>query len=181
METQLPPEVLARQREQQQEDNLGKKAAGAPLPGPLGATFSKHQSITVGNYQVRPWQDADFDTYHDLGNPVEEMVSLAFDGEGGKVEIDKIVRKISRGRHAWEICLVQTTPVEEVDKIVEEGGPTALKVMAKKKFGNRHTTAEISRIVMAAMDQMNKSWDTMLSFGPEGEKNGEAASSNLPP
>ncbi len=171
----IPPAVAERQAQQDAEDGATRIAAGKALPGPTAQAFNPQPEITVGPFKVRPFVDADFETLQILGNPLQEMVSLALAGQKSEVQVEKIIPKVSRGQHAWDICFVQTTPPDEIDEILASGGAAALKKASRKAFGNKYNSMLIVSLVMAAIEQMNKSWSTMLAFGP-AEKNGEGAS-----
>jgi hypothetical protein len=180
--TNLPEHILKRQADQDAADNLAKGAVAAVLPGPLRAAFAQQQDIEVGDFRVRPFYDADFETLEQLGNPLVQMIALSFNGQESEQESAAIIRKCSRGQHAWDICHILTTDPEAVDATLRAGGITALRAEAKKRFGMRMPTGMLLQIVNAGMTQMNRSWDTMIGYGAaETPDNGEAASSNSPP
>jgi hypothetical protein len=174
-------QIEKRQREQETEDAAARQAAGKPLPGPTADAFAPQPEIKVGEYSVRPFCDADFETLQFLDSPLVKMMAAAFGGQKSEEDGEKIIRKVSHGQHAWDICYVLTTPADEVDSLLKTGGADAVKAAAKKKFGNRLPTGAVIKIVMAAIDQMNKSWETMLGYGaPEDKKEGASGGSNPP-
>jgi hypothetical protein len=179
--TEIESKIAQRQKEQRAEDTAGRQAAGTPLPGATANAFAPRLNIEVGEYSVRPFCDADFETLQFLENPLCKMLASAFDGQKSEEDGEKIIRKVSHGQHAWDICYVLTTPADEVDSILRAGGTEAVKIAAKKKFGNRLSSGAIIALVMAAVDQMNKSWETMLGYGAPAENKKEAASSSSPP
>lgn len=185
VENRIPATVLQRQAEQEREDAAGRAAVAIPLPGPLAEAFAKNGDIKVGPYAVRSFVDADFETLQLLGHPVIGLIEAALEGnkEAANKAEKSILPKISRGRHAWDICWVLTTPAEAVDEVMSAGGCDAVRKESKKVFGNRLTALAIVPIVDAAVTQMIKSFATRLEFGPaeDPEKNGGATSSPNPP
>ncbi len=173
----IPPAVAARQAQQDAEDDAGRRAAGKALPGPAAAAFDPQQNLKVGEYSVRPFCDADFETLQFLGNPLQEMVAIALSGESGdrETQTKKIIEQVSRGQHAWDICFVQTRQADAIDDLLRTEGVDGLKRAAKKAFGNKLPTMTIISIVMAVIDQMNRSWETKLGYGAPA-KEGEGAS-----
>lgn len=175
----LTDQIRKRQAEQDVEDNAGKQAAATPLPGALRSAFAPQPFITVDEFKVRPFCDADFEALQFLDSPIQKMVAHAFEGEASNdKDIDGIIRKLSRGADAWNLCYVLTTEPDELDELFKNQGVNGVKAAAKQKF-RRLQTAAVIQIVMACIEQFNKSWETMVGMGAPKEK--EAASSSLPP
>ena len=166
----LKDRIAQRQDEQETEDAAGRQAAGTPLPGATADAFAPQPDIKVGSYSIRPFYDADFKTLQFLENPLCKMLAASFKGEKSEEDGEKIMREVSYGQHAWDICFVLTTPPREVAAILKKGGAAALKDAAQEKFGETLPTGAVIKLVMAAIDQMNKSWATMLGYGSPGEK-----------
>jgi hypothetical protein len=180
----LPEAVLRKQAEQEHEDAAGRAAVALPLPGPLMEAFSHSGPIKVGDYSVRQFVDADFELLQELGNPIIGFIeaALAGDKEAAERAEKSIIPRISRGKHAWELCWILTNPPEKADDLATAGGCAAVRKEAKVAFGNRLPSSAIVPIVDACVTQMIKSFATRLEFGPaeDPEKNGGATSAPNP-
>ena len=76
-------EIQKRQQEQQLEDAAGLKAGALPLPGPVFDAFAPLPSdIPAGPFNVRAFEDGDFEALQALENPVLRMVEMALFGTG---------------------------------------------------------------------------------------------------
>lgn len=180
--------------EQAQEDQAGLVSSAIPLPGPAAGAFSVLPPVKVGPYSVREFVDADYETLQQLEHPLLSMIETAYMGmdtqgksDDEKKQLldemakrdDRILRQISRGHHAWELCWIMTHDPVEVDSVLRKAGVQNLRDQARAEFSRRRFPA-LALIVSAAVEQMTLSWSTRLAVEPV--KTGEQeAPATLPP
>lgn len=163
------------------EDDAGREATAKVLPGPTANAFAPVKSIMVDRYEVRPFCDADFELMQHLENPIQNLIAMCFDGEKmNNEQYNLMLKKLSRGQNAWNLCYVLTNPAEQVDTMVQNEGLLSLALAAKKEFRNLQTAAVI-KIVEACLEQFYKSWETMVGIGAPEDKSKEVASPTSPP
>lgn len=152
------------------EDEAGKIAAQAPLPGPAREAFSVCPGVRVGPYTVRPACDRDLKVLDRLGNSYFKMVMFGADD-------------IKNGQDAYELCWIMTRPTgRDVKRFVAEQGLDALREAADEEFGDL-ATGDLMAVVMEASRQIGLSCATAVGHRSQdvpGE-NGEAAKSDRPP
>lgn len=190
MNTNLPANAQDVLRNEALSDDAGRHAAAMALPGALHGAFAVLPPVKIGEYEVREFCDADFETLQTLQNPLQGLMAAAFDNELRSVDesvkkaaLDKlavadasIIKSVSSGQHAWNVCLLMTSKPSEVDRLMEQGAK-AFEREAKSKFGYLRLPA-IIKLIEVIVDQMGKSWETRLEYeaaaAPDGEKKDQA-------
>lgn len=176
---EIPEAVLQRQAQQELEDEAGIKAAGTALPGALRDAWEIVPEIKVGPYSIRPFTDKDYTWIQMTENPIRFFVSIAYEGKKYDEEHEKIINAIVRGRFAWEISFILTTPPKELRDIFEKEKIEGFQKLADEKFSGL-TLPQLGKLVEACIDQMNRSSSTMIGYGSPKE-NEESATTSSPP
>lgn len=148
------------------DDAPARRAASEPLPGALRDAFAIPQSIKVGPHTIRPFWDFDFELLTLLDHPLHRIMVA---GERG----EKTDEQYSiRGPQAWLLAYLFTTPVREVDKIVEECGKDEVTKRAKEFAFCQ--LAELLAINKAITVQMRRYWEPVIGHGSEEDANAPA-------
>lgn len=190
-----PEQIAQRQQEQEREDAAGRIAAATPLPGATQKAFTKQPNEKFGEYTIRDFCDADYETLQALNNPLKEFLSIAYEIVGmSKDEIqqflkefekkeDHLTKQLLRGQHAWNACFIFSRPPECIDELMEKVGIDDFKKSAKKEFGYKDSRF-LARMMTGIVSKSFEANETKLGYESAkagGKENGEAASSNSPP
>lgn len=166
--TGVPVEKLVEHQAKQIAD---KQASAEPLPGPVRDAFSINPSVKCGDYTVRACLDYDIELLSNLKHPLNEMRLAVIASEGREVpELFK-----PSGSMAWELCFIFTTPIDELEEIVDRVGVEGLKLAAKKRF-SRLQPSGLSVLSAACIKQYLASWNPALAYGEaeaEDDESGE--------
>ena len=146
------------------------QANKVPFPGALREAFATPQSIEVGGMTVRPFYDGDFDTLQALEHPLHRMALGEEDAWGNDI-------KTTRGQIAWNLCYLMTTPVEEIEKLVEttDDWRKAFQNLAKMKF-SKFQYKGLVLLQTAIVQQFTASFSTVIGFEEADEQGGQKKS-----
>jgi hypothetical protein len=108
------------------------EANKVPFPGALAAAFAAPQTVEIGGYKIYPFCDGYIDVLQTLNHPLAKLLDKD-DEDGWGADI-----KSTRGQLAWNLCYLMTTPVDEIEKLVEtpENWVPEFEKLAKAKFKN---------------------------------------------
>lgn len=169
---------LAQDKEKLRLENLAApRAASTPNPGPLADVFAPQQDIKVGPYTVRPFYDVDFEYLQLIDHPYARVAL----GDTKEVEEWK-----PRGPKAWELFWILTTPVEEVEHVLADGGTAALSAEAKARFGKSSLGALVA-VYTAVVKQLQTYAASVVGYGaadaplPSDDPAEKAKEAKLPP
>lgn len=155
--TGISPEKLL---EHQAKQTADKQAMAEPLPGPVRDAFSINPSVKCGDYTVRACLDYDIELLSNLKHPLNEMRLAVIASEGREVpELFK-----PSGSMAWELCFIFTTPIDELEGIIDKVGIEGLKLAAKKKFSRFQPTG-LTLLSSVCIKQYLASWNPALAYG----------------
>lgn len=144
------------------------RASATALPGPLADAFAIAQDIVVGPYRIRAFFDIDYEFFAMLKHPLDEFFKQAVEGKEPDVK-----KFLPSGMPAWQSFFIMTTPVDDIEKILQEpNGVEELNKQAKAKFSRLQPRA-LAALFEAVMKQINISNSTAVEHGPalaEGEK-----------
>lgn len=134
-----------------------KQANATPLPGASAAAFKINPSIKVGDYEVRPFFDCDFEFLQDLNHPLHRMVLGDGNAEGF----------LPRGQDAWTLCWMFTRSPDDVEDRIKVG-LEFVRSDAKKEF-SRKQLAELVAITGAVFKQLEAYWAPVLGYEADSE------------
>jgi hypothetical protein len=175
MPPQVSPAALAQKlKEQAEEDAIGLRASATPLPGPTRKAFSIVPEIRVGDFKVRRFLDGDIDNLEGMDHPFGKLIVAVMAGDK---ENEKSF--VPRGKWAWILCWMMTRDIDEVDKVIAEGGIKAVTEAASKEF-RKSTFGDLSGVVQAVIEQFNVYCAPVIGYGPSDDK-GEGENSPNPP
>ena len=151
--------IAKTQAQQQAAEAAAKEPLAVPLPGPTRDALALDESIQAGKWRVRAFQDGDWEVLAALGHPLErnmqEQLLAMFTG---KPKPDESVF-IPRGPLMWQLAYVMTRPGIEVDKLVQDKGPQAVKDAAKAEFSRETSHTLANDIYPAIMKQVELNWN----------------------
>ena len=78
------------EQEQRAGDEAGRVAVSTPFPGPTRDALALDQSVKVGKWRVRAFQDGDWEVLAALGHPLEKTMQaqlLAMFTEIGRAHV----------------------------------------------------------------------------------------------
>ena len=165
MPPQVSPTALAQKlKEQADADAKGLEASATILPGPTRAAFSMVPDIKVGPYKVRRFLDGDLDTLASMEHPFGKIIEKRMAGID-----DDSTNWLPRGKWGWILCWMMTRDIDEVDKVIADGGIEAVTEAAKKEF-RKSTFGDIGAIALAVIEQFNIYQAPIIGYGPSDEK-----------
>jgi hypothetical protein len=171
---EIPKHVLAKQAEQDIEDQAGREAAHKPFPGSSKAAFDIFPNKQAGPFSIRPFYDGDFDILESINHPLIAWVSEPEESRKSKYPP-------TRGKTAWEIMWLLSTPIEEIEERFEKGTlKNDLEKLPRLKFGRLRAEA-LAEIYGVIYEQLSLYWDSSATFQAKKEDDKEAASSSSPP
>jgi hypothetical protein len=139
-----------------------------PFPGALASAFAAPQTIEIGGYKIRPFFDGDIDTLQTLEHPLSRMLDKDAENSWGE-DI-----KSTRGQMAYNLCYLMTTPIEEIEKLVEttENWVPEFERLAKAKF--KHVVYRmLVGLQTAVVQQFVASHVTVVGFDQADESGGQ--------
>jgi hypothetical protein len=164
----IEQQIAAEVQRIQASDEAGIKAVYDPLPGPTKQIFDPQGYIEAVGLKIRPFYDIDFEWLKSLDHPLHKMMVE----NHGKPEANN--EYIPRGPHAWQLAWLMTHPVDDVDKVFEEGGNQSIIKSAKKEF-YKSQLQYLAQIHVAIMQQLQIYFSGCINYGSpgaEGEKSG---------
>lgn len=162
-----------------QEDAVGAQAQAVLFPGPLKQVFAPKQDIDVRSWKVRPFYDADWETFAALNHPIDDLRKQAMANvRAGKTQDEVNTERMEvRGPMVWQMAYVLTTPCREVRKLLREKGVAGLNDAAEEKFCETDAF-ELKDLAEAVMEQMGRYFAPTIGHGPADiGKDGEAPAS----
>jgi hypothetical protein len=174
-------QVRAAKAQQDAEDAAAVQALGNPLPGATREALAINQSIPVGEWQVRPLCDGDFEVLVELDHPLRKVMEAQFDmayhGKkmDGEISLDQYT---PRGPSMWALAWIMTNPPLMVRATLRNGGAKAIQVKAEESFFGVSAPVLV-QIYLAIAKQISVYWSPVISYGPSGEQ-GEDAAADAP-
>lgn len=173
---QLLKDIEAKNADNALEDKAGEEAASKLFPGSSKDAFRVFNDIEIEKFKVRMFYDGDFDVLQSINHPLIAWVETKAGERESKIPP-------ARGKTAWQIMWLLTTPIEEIEQRLEQGTlKDDFEKLPRKIFGRLRVEA-LARLYGAIYDQFNIYWDSGASFrNKDSEKeNGEAGSTQGPP
>lgn len=136
-----------------------------PFPGNLREAYIEPQDVKVLGFTVRPFYDGDIDTLQALDHPLHLMLDKNSQVQWG----DDI--QSTRGQKAWNLCYLLTTPIEEVEAMVETTADwrPAFEKAARIKF-RKHQWKDLVQLQAAIVAQFVSSFSTVVGMEETDEK-----------
>ena len=178
------PEAVRKTLERAQlEDEVGKQALAAPLPGPLDKVFAPEQTVKVGRWTVQPFYDAHFEFLVALQHPLADMMQSVFGG--GESKESPELDQMPRGPRAWELAWIMTRPIDDVEAVIKKGGMDLVREQAKQEF-SRLRLFDLIQLLQVIMAQVGVYWSPTKGYAEKPvatDGNGEegVAQSPAPP